>query len=502
MLRNFLDSGIDPNFASGLLSEINAMQYPRQVPAPMSQALPHVAATQARDQTSAQMVNAAVNGSPTQVGQPIAPPMNQSQPQIPQAASIAPQAESTPAESPGLLSQIFTPQNMSMLGAGLLAKSQGNPNVVASAMQAGEAYKQKAALDSFSKAIQTSPMLKSPEQREIFKSLIATGDPKAIEYALKAITPPADYNIGKGETRFSGATNQEIAHGTAPEGTTLEQNLKAAGYVPGTPEYQKAVKDYMSGNSKGYSGAGLKALTALKSQVGAELGLKDQDKIDEAASAYLNGETSLKDGTVLPPPSGITKNLIDQVTKAGSTAALINQGVKANQAEIELDVLSKFAIKNLKPYGTTYLNMSPQQVSDSFKSDKESQKRLGRFIAAQQIQYEIAQNEIKLAMGQPGVTSTQELMQLGQQMIKTSYPKLSFEAREESQRAFREALSAGLAARNKYGIRASSATGQHNINEGALSSELKQHADEAITAGADPKLVNERLAQMIAQQGG
>jgi hypothetical protein len=170
--------------------------------------------------------------------------------------------------------------------------------------------------------------------------------------------------------------------------------------------------------------------------------------------------------------------LLDQNFKRGTTGPLVTKGVQANQAHTEIKVLSDYAQKGLAPYGDTVLNMSPKQIVDSFKSDTKSQTQLGRLIAAKQLQYEIAQNEIKLANGEPGINATNELMALGSNNIKTMYPKLSYQARKEANRYFIEALDAGLLARNKLGIRATSAVGKQTPSG---SSEQTANSSQPIT---------------------
>jgi len=197
--------------------------------------------------------------------------------------------------------------------------------------------------------------------------------------------------------------------------------------------------------------------------------LKDPRQIYEAANVLREGGDQLSDGTKLNPLSPASRMSFDRLIKGTTTSGAMTPLINANQAEAEINELSKFAQEGLKPYGTTYFNKSPDQIMDSFKSDEKSQKKLGKFIASQQLQYEIAQNEIKLAMGQPGVTSTQELMALGHQMINTNYPKLSYTARQEANRYFMEALKRGLEARKKKGISISNALKNNNANESSES---------------------------------
>jgi len=188
------------------------------------------------------------------------------------------------------------------------------------------------------------------------------------------------------------------------------------------------------------------------------------EQVYEASNVVRQGGNQLSDGTKLNPMSAATQSSLDRVTKAGTTAPILTGNIKAKQAEAELAVLNKYAQEALKPYGTTYGGKSPQQILDSFKSDEKSQIQLGRFIAAQALNYETAQNRIKLANGQPGVTATEELMRISGQQIEGNFPKLSQTARQEAARYLDEALAKGLEARQAVPIGAST-TQQANKKE-------------------------------------
>jgi hypothetical protein len=204
------------------------------------------------------------------------------------------------------------------------------------------------------------------------------------------------------------------------------------------------------------AGVGQKEIMQLQRQLGLENPDWDADKINQAASAYISGQSALPSGEPLPQPSGIVNSITSQIVKRGTTAPIITGNIKANQADAELTVLNDYAEKGLAPYGDTIMNYSPQQILDTFKSDPESQKRLGRFIASQALQYEAAQQRIKLANGQPGVTSTEGLMKLSGQMVESRFPSLSSSARKEATRFLDEALREGLKARQSVRVDAAS----------------------------------------------
>jgi hypothetical protein len=227
---------------------------------------------------------------------------------------------------------------------------------------------------------------------------------------------------------------------------------------------QKAIANYRNMGGTGM-GVGQKELMGLQNQLSLEHPDWTPIQANQAASAYINGDEVLADGTPLPPISGLGRTFLNNIAKRGTTSALVTSGVKANQAEAELEVLNKYANEGLKPYGTTYFNKSPQQIMDTFKSDPESQKRLGKFIASQALQYEAAQNRIRLANGQPGVSSTEELMKLSGQLIQTKYPRLTQKAREEATKFMDEALKKGLQARQSIETGASGLRGNKHKKE-------------------------------------
>jgi|ERR1700689_1232459 len=217
-------------------------------------------------------------------------------------------------------------------------------------------------------------------------------------------------------------------------------------------ESRKSLANYReNGGYRGLGTAGTREQQFYESLVAKDNPDLPPEKIYEASNALANGLTTLQDGTPINI-SPASRASLDRIMKGSSTSALITQGVKANQADAELRVLNEYANRGLKPYSDTVMGYSPQQVLDTFKTDNESQKKLGKFIASQALQYEAAQNRIRLAQGQPGVTSTEELMKLSGQLINTKYPKLSGIARREATRFMDEALEKGLQARNAIGI--------------------------------------------------
>ena len=221
-------------------------------------------------------------------------------------------------------------------------------------------------------------------------------------------------------------------------------------------EEKKSLAGYrqLGGGSRG-AGVAAKDDAIFQQSIARDNPQFSPDDAYQASNIISQGGNQMPDGRPINA-SAATMRAFDRAVKGTTTSAIINRSVRSSQAEAEIGVLSRYAQKGLEPFGTSYFNMSPEQITSSFKDDEKSQKKLGKLIAAQQLQYEIAQNEIALAMGQPGVTSTEHLMQLGQQSLNLKFPRLSYTARQEANSYFLEALKEGVKARNKVGFGAGS----------------------------------------------
>lgn len=189
---------------------------------------------------------------------------------------------------------------------------------------------------------------------------------------------------------------------------------------------------------------------------------KDNPKLNpnqvyEASNVLRQGGDTLADGTKLNPLSPAARSSFDRITKYGTTAPIITQNVTAEQADAELPVLSKYINDAITPFGDTFNGYSPAQVMGTFSNKKEDQVKLGRLVAAQQLQSDLAALQNKINSGQATATITKEILDRSEQNIKTRWPRMSNVARLEASRYLTEALRAGLAARKKVAIGASSA---------------------------------------------
>ena len=250
-------------------------------------------------------------------------------------------------------------------------------------------------------------------------------------------------------------------------------NIGAINYLKQTGDVQGAqqIADYNAAQIKaqqslanyrdmggGYGmGTTGKNLLQLQRQLMVDHPGLSQQQASQYASAYLSGDTQLPDGTALPPASGLAQAYINKALKDQTTAGLMTKNVQAKQAEAEINVMQQYANEGQQLAGTTYAGYSPDQLIDAFGNDDASQQKLGKIIASQAIQYEIAQLRNRIAGGQPGVTATQELMQQSGQMLSSKYPRLTPQARIYAAQYINKALKDGLDARLKVGISAQGA---------------------------------------------
>lgn len=249
----------------------------------------------------------------------------------------------------------------------------------------------------------------------------------------------------------------DIGNKEATTGLTTQNTLKQKILNDFLKQREQAEIDELKARGQYYAGGGSGGSTGSKdyqsylNNIGLDNPNLSQNQIREAADVLAKGGNQLSDGTPLNPMSIGTKSAFDRAIKATTTAQQINLSNSANQADVELDVFSELSNKWRKPYGTTYFGKSPQQIFDSFKNDDKSQTQLGELIAANALEYEQAQIRNRLSYGQPGITSTQQLMNESQQHINTLWPRLSGKAREVVNSRLNYALRKGLEARNKLG---------------------------------------------------
>lgn len=187
------------------------------------------------------------------------------------------------------------------------------------------------------------------------------------------------------------------------------------------------------------------------------------DQLREAGDAYASGKATLNDGTQLAPMNPTLQRSLDRAFKSTTTSPLITQGVKANAAESEMPVLDRYISAGRKPYGNTVFGKSPAQIKDTFDiNNKAAQDRLGDYIAADVLTFDKAALQTRIAGTESGVTIIDEVMKKSKQTIDAKYPQLSDAARQRALEQVGKALKEALAARNSYGIGASSATGKRS----------------------------------------
>lgn len=352
-------------------------------------------------------------------------------------------------------------QGMGGLGATLTSLSRdpsADPVAVGSQAMAQIQERQKQQAQEYQKQqvlknLQENVSNLPPMQRAAALAVIQSGDAGAINTLMKNLTSPI--SVAKGGALIDPMSLKTIYQAPSePKTTVAITNADALGLTG------QARSDYIREATVGKSSSVFqKNEMAFAQQVAQDNNLEG-DKLAEAIDVIKSGGNQLSDGTSLRF-SQTAREKLDAINKARTTGAILTQGINAKQAESELGVLSKYANDAFnqkisgRAFGDIFMNRSPAAVVASFSNNEEDQKRLGRFVAAQGLQYEIAQQRNKLAGGQPGVASTDVLMQESGQHIARSYPMLSNIARQEASDYLNKALEEGLGSRRKAGAGAS-----------------------------------------------
>jgi hypothetical protein len=237
-------------------------------------------------------------------------------------------------------------------------------------------------------------------------------------------------------------------------------------------------------------GVDIKDLVALQKTIMDERGISFKEA-GQLAGRALNGEDV--------GLGGQSAYILDNMNRRRTTASLLNQNINARQADAELNKLNEFSEKASDIAGTTFLGQSPEILMRTIKNDDKSQKELGMFIAGQAIQNEMANIRNRLAMGQPGITAIHDLMKMSGQYIDQKYPRLTASARKYASDYINQALRQGLDARNKVGLRSSTAFNNQDYSSNNNSNRNGQDTDST-SSGKQPSTTPEGL--VILYKGG
>jgi len=251
---------------------------------------------------------------------------------------------------------------------------------------------------------------------------------------------------------------QKILNSFLPESERLriEEHQIQNKYLP---QHEEATIQNLKSllNNRGQSGLGTAAIkdeNYFLQSVGADNPELSPEKWREAANAYSRGEYELPDGTKLSQPSEMTQRAMDRVYKNTTTAAMINKGLQAMQADAEIQGSSKTLKKYGNPYGDTVFGVSPELMKDSLKDangDKSAALRIGQYMGIQALQNELAAIRSRQAGAEAGITQIQQLMQHSGQLIHNHAPYISKEARKEAERVINESLAQMLKDRMSAG---------------------------------------------------
>lgn len=183
----------------------------------------------------------------------------------------------------------------------------------------------------------------------------------------------------------------------------------------------------------------------------------DVNKIIEAENQYYAGKNKLADGTKLAPMTTTLQQALSTAEYHSTPAALLTQQMKANQSEAALDSIQSMAQDDMAPYGRTVLGISPLAFKDSLEYNdgsqkyKDTQTRLGNFMAANAIQFEQALLRTAMSGGPAGIKAVNELMKESRQYIDQNYPTMSPEARLAANKRLNQYFKKIIDARNSIG---------------------------------------------------
>jgi hypothetical protein len=207
------------------------------------------------------------------------------------------------------------------------------------------------------------------------------------------------------------------------------------------------------------------------------------EQLREASDVYAQGGDTLSDGTKLAPmlPNSTLQRTLDRAVKSTTTANLINQSVQAQQAQEEMPIFDKYINEGVEPYGTTTFGISPQQIKDSLDVDNHiAQKRLGKYLAAQQLLYDRAALTLRVNALPPGKRIADEIKNLSFQSVNAKFPRMSEEARKSASEIVAKALQEALKARQSVKIGASQAFGKNERKEEKIEKRHKWKVENGI----------------------
>lgn len=248
--------------------------------------------------------------------------------------------------------------------------------------------------------------------------------------------------------------------------------------LPNINELRKAQADYYRSGGGAKGGVDNQNRIALAKQAILDNPGMTADQANDVTNAWLEGRTTLKDGSQVPEPSGQSKYLMSSMGGRETTSALWNQRVQAEQAEAELPVYDKYINEGVQPYADTVLGetgISFQQIKDTLNtSDDAAQKRLGKYIGAQQLLTDRAALTLKINALPAGVRMVDEIKKISHQSINAKYPQLSAKARKEASDYTAKALIEGFNARKNVNIKRSQIYSKNDNKNEAVEQEKEK----------------------------
>lgn len=188
-----------------------------------------------------------------------------------------------------------------------------------------------------------------------------------------------------------------------------------------------------------------------------------KEKIYEAANVLRSGGNTLSDGTKINPLSPASNGLWNDITKRGTTAPLITQGVGAAQASAEYLPLND-TLKSLNnTIGATLGSQSPSAVINSYLSGSVGDDKMAAIIARGQLASASATLQNRTETGQSFATIIKEILDRSKSDINADYAKVTPNARNKAIDIVTNTMNKMYEARKNVPIGAASAV---NANAG------------------------------------
>lgn len=192
-----------------------------------------------------------------------------------------------------------------------------------------------------------------------------------------------------------------------------------------------------------------------------------------AYEAYLDGQSSLPDGTPITPMNESIRGAISRDVGYTVSKPNVALDIKSEQADKEIKALTYLINQYQGQYGTIY-GKSPQAIVDSLSKDPSKQKQLGQLLAANQLALDQAMIIQNLQTGKSTVAGTMEMLSHSPNRIGIVAPYISKDALQAYNDTMLESLGKVYNARASVGVGFIEPQLEKKKAEAAIANEIAQ----------------------------